>query len=434
MAGENLYVILPGSVTGDLWHVAAAQILSGTYSKEHPNVVVVMAINPLIKKDYGGDVKNAEAETEKKHAKINYDYFQSIGLKCMLLQVDYSIDKKGDGTANKDIEKIMWKQPNTYKLSDRVLKLMTATTITINLLTGLKVGEAEERMACFSSKMFGIPDKEDGQVGVDPELDRVVLENYRVGHVNGGMDSNLEMSKWFKNEAEKKGMAVIYVIVIDMTQERGREAYSKLEATKGNVLFDLDNKNDPVQQGWPGLDSRAQALFWAKVTSNKDIAGVFSGRSGSVDVAGFNGVNVFFWDEPFIRRATGPLAPVLSTDKDYKDLDNAMGADASNSRDAANGRIAQCFRSLQLLPIMAVACPVDPIFERKDEKGASIPFGKDKKGQPIRNWTKRRSLDWYRQTVMEHLPLDIISKVFQDVPEYQCAKVSGRVADGWDKE
>lgn len=54
---------------------------------------------------------------------------------------------------------------------------------------------------------------------------------------------------------------------------------------------------------YPGLNPLVTAGFWAKVGQRADIFGLFGGRSGSVDVASFMGVNVFWWDAPWLEVA-----------------------------------------------------------------------------------------------------------------------------------
>ncbi|KAF2842279.1 hypothetical protein M501DRAFT_998548, partial [Patellaria atrata CBS 101060] len=492
MDSKNLYIVLAGSTTGDLWHLAAADILAKEFDKQFPKIVVVIAITPL-KKEYQSDKGKELAKEERSYGKVNFNYFQGIGLESMLVQIDYE-KKEGandGGPAKEDIDKIMYKQPtgwydhlyNEYREhklaslgfdehkdkglvskpavpffkeetvdSSRVLKLMNATTIAMNLLCSPDV---DKRLAHLSSRMSSIDGKPTESVFMEAKakyddlsaiiettlskpgkkgqkLTRVVLENYRIGHVNAGTDSTLSISDWFQELAEDRGLAVIRVLSINLNSDRGKSAMSSLEG-KYVPLFDLYNKNK--QAAFPGIENRAQCLFWHMVANDSRIVGLFGGRSGSVDVAGFNGVSVFFWDEPWIEWAAG------------KKLDAEMGTyEDFSTRSKAGGQIHQCLRSLQLLAIMSVGYPEAKIGDDVKTKEWSkvrpeelhkwlvgicskekLPRGDIQKAiypalAPVQTWKMEKSLNNYRKEYLEHLP-ELTSTVLNKIPNYQSDEV-----------
>ncbi|KAF2648596.1 hypothetical protein K491DRAFT_684553 [Lophiostoma macrostomum CBS 122681] len=75
------------------------------------------------------------------------------------------------------------------------------------------------------------------------------------------------------------------------------------------IEFDLFEKKTPPKDAElarfsPGIDPLVTCRFFKKVAEHPEIVfGMFSGRSGSCDVAAFNGVNCFYWDTPYLDLA-----------------------------------------------------------------------------------------------------------------------------------
>ncbi|KAK1749596.1 hypothetical protein QBC47DRAFT_440205 [Echria macrotheca] len=108
------------------------------------------------------------------------------------------------------------------------------------------------------------------------------------------------------------------IIVINTTDEvfmdgAGKEPrqinlFDKLEWVPRQGLVKGEWVKKPNWE-YPGPDMFVTAGFWREVAKRGDIFGVFSGRTGSIDVAMFHGVNVFWWDEPWLEfAARDPLA------------------------------------------------------------------------------------------------------------------------------
>jgi hypothetical protein len=150
----------------------------------------------------------------------------------------------------------------------------------------------------------------------------------------------------------------------------------------GCPVLDLFNKR--TNAPYPGLEPIVTSRFWNIVASQPDIFGVFSGRTGSVDVAIFNGVNVLWWDEPWLSIAArepdtmrwyGLFEPDPRHTGESKTFQNWTIEELTSSRhprestpleQGARGWLAndrdqvdQCLRCLQMAAISSV-CLVNP--------------------------------------------------------------------------
>ncbi|KAM0819278.1 putative Chitinase [Seiridium cardinale] len=69
-------------------------------------------------------------------------------------------------------------------------------------------------------------------------------------------------------------------------------------------------------------DKRFTARFWNRVQRMTEVFGLIGGRSGSLDVAAFVGMNCFEWDEPVFNIAVGALDIELKhlPSKEYTEL------------------------------------------------------------------------------------------------------------------
>ena len=398
---KNLYIILPGSVTGDLWHIAAAHILTKEYGVHDGFLYTIVAVIAYSAQYDGSKQQEEDYLAERKYGATTFNYFEGIGVDCMAMKVC------GYGPGKGSLEEIMYAQPNDWfdeqfstnlevrkppsdepnsvKLSKspkpedlkefhqvegkRVLKLMTATTIAMKFLyhdeqdtvgrketadpkkfidqerfkkLGLKMTSPKDqsvndhayvRDANAAEEQYKKLEKLIGTV-MKAGIRGVVLENYRGGNVNTQTDSNPDISKQFSDLAKKKKFAVITIAAVKDLQE-----LKQLQGEPGRSVFDFYNKGDN-KAAWPGIEPRAQAIFWVKVASNPCIFGLFGGRSGSIDVAGFCGVNSFFWDDPWVEFASMTMA-------------NTRFDNETNNKLVA-GQMPQCLRSLQLLAIMSV--------------------------------------------------------------------------------
>ena len=390
---KNLYIICPGSVSGDLWHLTAAQILHSRYGNlNHSklsgcNLVTVVAVSEKL-------VRTGEQQEEQKkeyeQGEVTFNYLKHIGLDCLLVVV------RGQDPGKKNLEQalyiqegitldeiytqqkkqpadefaLVWKYAKRIDVSElppvpkfpaensRILQLMVATTIAIQYL--YPEATRKERLENLGPRMSVVskdfPGKQDEfQRDMEarknvleslPNFTRpVVFENYRKGPANSQTDSNPDLSHEFAQLAGEKSLKVIQINAGQGSDTTG--------------MFDLYNKNG-IPKPYPGLDPVAQVLFWLQIAKEKkDYYGIYGGRSGSIDLAAFCGVKCFFWDEPWLEYAVGSKNAIasLGTVGRIKSLD---------------GQIPQCLRSMGLYPIMSIGYP---ILVSIDE-------------QPIKNWSR----------------------------------------------
>ena len=433
---KNLYLLLPAATSGDLWHVAAAQILSSRYAKDDGfnfNIVVAMVCS---KNGHGvqGSQKQVEDQEnfqklERKVGSNSFNYFRNIGLPRLLIEVEVAqpsktnLERTISGLSNKFLddtyhaqrdlrwsfedmlnkEELLGKFPSQHKVDEtsepsRILKLMTATTIAMNFLchqNGSKVdgsrytylrqrmctaninstekdveAEANERYEKLKAVVKQLLEE---KVNGQPKYKQVVLENYRTNRTNYQTDSNPTLSNFFREFAEKLQMAVIQIPAVHNTNRL-------VQLT--DPVFDFYGIKDG--KAYPGVEARAQCRFWAKVAEDREIAGIFGGRTGSIDVSGFNGMNVFFWDEPWIEWSASSL-----------DLTNAkeLGPNNKSGRSTAAKQVPQCLRSLQLLPIMAVGCPTNIRTVKGSDGAPDRTFWDKIQEEQLKEWFSRLGKD-----------------------------------------
>lgn len=117
---------------------------------------------------------------------------------------------------------------------------------------------------------------------------KVLLFNYRKGDVNKQHDANIDLLGSVAEVASAMGFAVIPVIVNASDEEVmhiNKLGFMCLELYKKGIAY----------------DKRYTAAFWAVVANtlqDKIVHGLIGGRSGSMDIASFMGVNTCSFDEP----------------------------------------------------------------------------------------------------------------------------------------
>ncbi|KAI9756663.1 MAG: hypothetical protein M4579_003752 [Chaenotheca gracillima] len=423
------YIVLPASVTGDLWHLAAAQILSKKEPVAHPCdfVTVVARFDWKVgeMQDQAGDtkaVKDAKAiwrknmEAELRNGPVSFDYLRGIGLDCMAVLISGPSPRS---CTTRNLEKIMYMQPQSwydkvyatqahnmhstqpfnvaietfdrstspsipppaqnaqdnwwnkeYTPEPRVLPLMTATTIAMRILLpadtrqdlwkGLSVAMSaepfdtgkniEKKASDKLTQLLGIVESEKKKHDGDR---RVLLFNYRVNTVNQGTNATNAILEQVRKLTDLDGKPLIVIRVV--------AGLAKDQIQKND--FDLFNALEDAP--YPGIDPHVTARFWHKVAAQKEIVGIVSGRSGSVDIAAFTGVKALFYDEPWLRVAAGDVGAMRSLVKYLKTPEGVIRQDEnkkdmldqSQLQNGLSNQIPQCLRSLQLYPIMAVALP-----------------------------------------------------------------------------
>ncbi|RYN86470.1 hypothetical protein AA0119_g12861 [Alternaria tenuissima] len=418
---RNLFIPIPAAVTGDLWHLAAAQILWQRYRPDQPGLVTV-----ILTTDRG-------ASDEVSHGMVTFNYLKQLHLPCMVVKIsglprspskklveraiyDRSIDLQAmwdnhEGVVGQDhlfleevqncrvsnlTEEIVSNRLIFPTQESNILQLMTATTIAIEILCESKTLFDERRNYLGERMVPPLDDKEQ------------VVEKF------------MELVACIKDKGvHKKSAVLLYLNRINNQANAGtnstEEIKSQLQqiATQRNMVFqvvaagsvlepgDFDIFSRKKSQGYPGVEPRYTAQLWRMVKCAANpaftkefnleipIFGVFSSRSGSVDLPAFCGVNCFFWDEPWLQ--------ATSDEHIFSWLSGATETANDPSRKFAKmlGQIPQCLRALQLYPIMATGVVetlestgdarrvrLRELHEWLDGKNPGEVFPKDAPGRP----------------------------------------------------
>ena len=209
---------------------------------------------------------------------------------------------------------------------------------------------------------------------------RFILYNHRVNAVNSGTNSSKTLFTAFKNIVTRYSRRHRFETKIVVVNSSSASLGHWFDGS--SPVLDLFNKN--INAPYPGLAPIVTSRFWNIVASQPDIFGVFSGRTGSVDVAIFNGVNVLWWDEPWLSIAArepdtmrwyGIFDPDTDRPVESKAFRNWTVNEITNTKPPtdstlmeltarpwlANDRdqVDQCLRCLQLAAISSV-CLVNP--------------------------------------------------------------------------
>ena len=129
---------------------------------------------------------------------------------------------------------------------------------------------------------------------------KILLFNYRLGDVNRQHDANLFLFDQVSKLASSQNMLCVPVFVSASDAEAN--AVKRLCRDAWIELYAKDVH----------YDKRYTAAFWTTVANElaNEVFGIIGGRSGSMDIASFMGVNCCEWDEPLCD-------PILSAG--YKD-------------------------------------------------------------------------------------------------------------------
>jgi len=309
--------------------------------------------------------------------------------------------------------KVLQKQLNPSKPSE---------VSRINGEFNLKNGDINE-LARLKYKEFMSKVEEARQGGKQ----RVIIYNNRGNDVNSQTNSSAPLFDAFRNLVTQDP----YNFAIVVINTGGPELTNVVEFD----LFEKGNRGDgPTERFSPGIDPLVTCRFFMMIAEfgvGDGIFGMFSGRSGSCDVAAFNGVNCFYWDTPYINLAMYDpsvcasygfvadqirnldLADVYGaqwtalkskTAKDQKrsltpeqekalrtqfDQDRPVPSDKhaqvwrGTCKKYARGQLVQTYRTLQQYLIMAVGYP-DYVQNTEVGKASWVPIQAD----PFHKWLK----------------------------------------------
>ncbi|KAI8955364.1 hypothetical protein F4801DRAFT_601905 [Xylaria longipes] len=410
---KDVFIPLFGQFGGDVWHVAAAEIL-GEYARTGKQYVKDpferLAFRTCITVNH---VDEAMQAVSVRRARVTWKYLASLGLKPILLRApdksrveldtindDLTWDecnmrykKQNELQRNNEeldrdqefiqrldeefVQTVLYDLPPALKPSlesgprkqEYLLPLLASTSVVISQMKYLGFSEAKRSKYIWNSVLlkpsaFGYSDNDwliitNATVlgirlsGARPEgevprrvreqagqkfrllkakiwqirneinnLKGVVLFNFRTGDVNHQHDSNVDIFHNFRAEAEKRKLAVIAIPQMHASDwdSTKRELKQKSDGLQQPItpykrdwvfdLLDVDKPGSPQE-----LDNRVKACFWYLVAvhlqTNSDVSvgpdmynqdrcvhGIVGGRSGSMDLPAFVGMNAFSWDEP----------------------------------------------------------------------------------------------------------------------------------------
>jgi hypothetical protein len=273
--------------------------------------------------------------------------------------------------------------PYEFNADDRTLTgpsplyhLWTSTTIVMQYLHDPKT--REERIAYLQGHLSNIANDKApwviqarylaeslqrlaSDVGVDGKsAKKVLLFNYRCGDVNKQHDANIALVKCVQELAGE------HIVVVPLIVNAPDDEVKQLKAETKCEVLELYKRDTPY-------DKRYTAAFWAIVANEMQdvVFGLLGGRSGSMDIASFMGVNTCSWDEPVFGDST----------KKYKD-----------SYVKAQG--GQLLRLLAQRAIMSVVYVDDETFETKKTKGKGTYHAYTRlDGEGLKAWLARKPTD-----------------------------------------
>ena len=352
----------PSAGGGDFWHVATAHILCAEFAALGADVAELVCL-------IGTDVRGETRYIKLRQVRLVHEYLRNIGMRCVLAkfdigngdgethiayedrlfsamarlsQAEYSAmfanqDTAGeesqscwqslwDRTGCTDYDSCVKIEPSMIDESSYqhpyVLGMLphnSMTTIISNCFhTDLPWMDKRKRFATIRRRLSGDPQIKNAAfitladrkmtelrslIGNScvvhnikkPKTPFVILILYRKGTVNFRQDTSETIFEQIHSTALNKGFVPIRVAV-GLTIE-------EIEASDLD-LFDV-RRSDKL------VDKRFIARFWSLVSNMEEIFGVIGGRTGSLDVAAFQGVNSFSWDEPMLEIVASPRHPQL---------------------------------------------------------------------------------------------------------------------------
>ncbi|OCK83929.1 hypothetical protein K432DRAFT_464338 [Lepidopterella palustris CBS 459.81] len=223
--------------------------------------------------------------------------------------------------------KFVWEYPGEGFQLDilQVLHLWNSTSIVMQYLSNRKPEIVNESLQALRDCLAPEPGNDDvdwysdaaklvgelkmiieGWKDVEAPGPRFIPFNYREGDVNIQHDSSLDLLRSFHKIANKvgKGYFRIIPIMVGLKDDGKKKAANDLlkELYDDAVAKNMEKLYIDLYPKTGRYDKRYTARFWAIVTKtmNDLVFGLIGGRSGSIDVASFMGMNTCSWDEPVL--------------------------------------------------------------------------------------------------------------------------------------
>ncbi|KAK4223409.1 hypothetical protein QBC38DRAFT_373119, partial [Podospora fimiseda] len=323
----NAYIHLWGGHTGDIWHVAAAQILTqykkvGDQDSNHPfsNVNIRTCITAL----RSDDPESEEGKIAGK-AGVSWEYLKSIRFPASLVifkrctemtasaevkrnketayrrfvekNLDHNIAEKSFELQQKypeksfndwlgDDEILKAKNDGTDVPNDQIIHLWCSTTIVMQMMNYLGIAESQKILGshlsgCHLSRVAGdidvqgVANRKFNELCVlinqrfiaepaEKKPKGVVLFNFRKGEVNGQHDSSIEIFNQVRTLCDKLGRQYLLFAIPQM----GPEDWTRLENDKKpqqHEIFDLLDVHSLAES--KPIDNRIKAFFWHQVAT-----------------------------------------------------------------------------------------------------------------------------------------------------------------------
>ncbi|KAK3326826.1 hypothetical protein B0H66DRAFT_551767 [Apodospora peruviana] len=328
---QTVFLTLPGTCTGDLWHHAAAQILHEAYgSKPYDLITVLGTISE--ERDFNHSIRRAPAV---------FNYFRQIRAPCVLARISYPdggefefSEKMLDADSDQLLRlfreqqqaphfkeepfEVLWPkleiiQPDMKAPEHKTLHYFLSTTIAMQSLS-LEI-DREERVA----RLVRLGDALAGGSSIDDEIDRDVsrkIDELRtlIALKRSSTNARILLYNW-RGPSTYPGHASLPSHLSQVTDHASRHGMLVIRVAagvSGDEIQDTDlDLFDARAAGSSTIrDKRFTARFWRRVARELDseVFGLIGGRSGSVDVAAFVGLNCYEWDEPVFNIAAAAAA------------------------------------------------------------------------------------------------------------------------------
>ncbi|MDC0713497.1 hypothetical protein POL68_33845 [Stigmatella sp. ncwal1] len=282
---EKYYFNLPGNMTGDIWHLAAAMSLNQHFGD---GVKTLKAVIGVVKTSTG------KGKYEERSPSL-FDFLLALGLPVS--EVEVPVENRRPGVAASytkgEMDEIIAERLSRVELGKYAVQAVIDQRISTTILMHYVKEKGKAAVVAYLQQKFTeglpLPDRQVMDAKVlqirkaiqDHGGKRVVLLNRRTGDLNKQHNTTDGIEAQIESLAEQKGM-----FVMGIATPLGKP---------GDIdLFGSAFKGKSKQEF---VDKRRTAYFWKEVSQIPEVHGLIGGRSGSMDIAAFMGVNVFSWDE-----------------------------------------------------------------------------------------------------------------------------------------
>jgi hypothetical protein len=379
-----VFICWPGDLTGDIWHIAGAHIMADedTNSKFEPIAVL--------------GIFNDETHDTFKLGQDSFKYLRDIKVPCIVMKLAKPENQGKKALTPNHMRRIppnefksrlaqleapakdqpfdaIWKSdtsvaippPNSAAADeeapdvataglDPVLHLWHSSTIMMKAFEKhlsfttpeaftKQYGELCPKLAGGTTTPPAVVQQAKNQFALLEKMfteKPAVLFNHRIGKVNTQHNSNMALLEQVQKLSTAAGFSFI---VIAAGVDKPTLAKLKIALKKGATpVFDLFM----VETDAPRVDKRYVAQFWKLVAgaqTPKKVFGLIGGRSGSMDIASFMGVNCFSWDE--MPAAFGIPSGLLAHPSVSKQVKQRIG----DTSDATGVQFPQFMRLLNQL-------------------------------------------------------------------------------------